>query len=234
MARTSQTARPRYTRPIPDSMVTSIEDHNGEEVRIAWCPKPYLDEPEQFPPFPYQVLVLDSAKECASDPEFPSSSAKWIEKCGGISDENCNYRSELYSRTFSNMLECVSHQRIEVSHRNRNGIWPRLIGKWTTNRQEGHKGFILIIDHVDWMTHGIVSVQFDPIDYDWPGPDWMDKCHLSLVSAQRYIKPKSLKDHLTRLFTDAGHSWTQEDLQRRNDGGHSPAFVPCCRPIFTL
>ncbi|KAK3718863.1 hypothetical protein LTR37_004779 [Vermiconidia calcicola] len=248
MAETSQATRKSIGGKRPQKRVMSdveaksisIPDHEGNDVNIVWCLWPWNDDyRDQPPPFPYQVYVLDSATGVAQNSNLPADLARYIEQIGGISDGNCHYRFEVYSRPFSSILACVAHQRKEVDHRNRNGIVPRLVSTWATpssfsNHDEGYKGRIIVIDRNDWADHGVTLVSFDPAEYDHPGryDHWnvVGNGDHDVVQAYRVRSKMSLVARLREWWTDAGHSWTEADLERRNNGGFSPALYPAVDP----
>ncbi|KAK3718312.1 hypothetical protein LTR37_005125 [Vermiconidia calcicola] len=248
MAETSQATRKSVGGKRPRKRVMgdveaksiSIPDHEGNDVNIVWCLWPWNhDYRDQPPPFPYQVYVLDSATGVAQNSNLAADFARYIEKIGGISDGNCHYRFEVYSRPLSSILACVAHQRKEVDRRNRNGIVPRLVSSWATtssfsNDFEGYKGRIIVIDRNDWADHGVTLVSFDPAEYDRPGQydEWniIGYGDHDVVQAYRFRSELSLLVRLKDWWMDAGHSWTEADLERRNNGGFSPALYPAVDP----
>lgn len=70
----------------PQSLI--IKDHNGDDVKLTWCPKFYDEEPpEALPPFPFQVYLTHGAIETIRDIKgFAERFACFIEWIGGVPD----------------------------------------------------------------------------------------------------------------------------------------------------
>ena len=215
---------------------TTIKDHETNDVELAWYVHEYEEEhpPEKPYPFPYQVYIAQSAAHVATDPHFPTAFATYIQEIGGVSDGDCVYRFEVYTKPLPNILACVAHQRKEVRHRNRNGIVPHLVSKWTREQGDDYAGKIIVIDRGDWDSTGVVLVTFDPLKYDKTPRDYTwniaGEGDTDTVRAYRCTSKKLLSSRLTEWWMEAGFSWTQEDLVRRNEGGYSPVLYPALDP----
>ena len=227
-------------RTIPESNTRclNIKDHEGDDVSIVWNLNPSNKSTSDTlpPPFPYQVYLTTSARGVVEEPHFPAAFARSIEReIGGLSESNWQYHFEIYTRPLPNILACIAHQRKEIRHRNRNGIVPRLVSSWTTRNGEGYKGRIIVIDREDWADAGITLVSFDPAEYDMPSsfPAWHTASDgdIDIVKALRYRCRTLIRDRLNEWWTDAGHSWTEADLARRNEGAFSPALYPAVDPL---
>ena len=212
---------------------TSIQDHEDNKVNIVWCPRP--DEKDSWntpPPFPFQVYLTNGAAKLLHDPDFPVSFPCFIEWLDGIAESR--HRFDVYTRLFPNVVACIEHQRREVAHRNRNGIWPRLVPRWTTEEARGYQGRILVIDRDDWREMGVVSVNFDPAAYERPerfeGWDMAGDGDVDVVEAMRISYGKALTRTLRSWWREAGGPWTEADLRRRNEGGVSPVLYPAIDP----
>lgn len=230
--------RNRGPRTVADTMMsdvqhTTIEDHEGNTVEIIWNPR---GQDKKLPPFPFQLYIVGDARPLADDPGFPASFASYVERLGGVCNERGVFprcRFEVYRRPFRSVLGCISHNRREVDHRNRNGIWPRLLNSWTTTSSLGDKGKIVVLDSLDWSTSGITVVEFDPAEYDHPQSfsNWDTVAgDYDPVRATRYPASEVIRYHLGEWWGIAGSSWTEADLQRRNEGGSSPALYPAQDP----
>lgn len=188
----------------------TIKDHNGNDVRLVWCPKSRKrKDGNRIPPFPYQVYLTRNTGSAVQDPSFPSVFASFIEWLIGKPESEpfrpletlISHHVEVYSQPFTNILACIEHQRREVLHRNRNGIWPRLIDHWTTSDVDGYIGRIIVIDRDSWQEEGMVFVSFDPIAYRVP----LEFDSWSYISGDRvslsftYISPSDLFRSLSKL-----------------------------------
>ena len=230
---------PWQAEPITTSRVRSltIKDHDTSDVTLVWYPSPQdgFRRQDEIPPFPYQVYLTNSATGTSQDPSFPEKFACFIETLGGIGNRERYYRFEIYRKPFSNMLACVGHQRKETRHRNRNGIWPRIVSKWTTRNNGGYKGCIIVIDRDDWESEGVVLVRFDPAEYDhqrgFPQLNHAGEGDIPIVRATLEQALSQIPVRLTECWLDAGGGWTEADLARRNDGGFSPALYPAVDPM---
>ena len=219
----------------------TIKDHNADNVILSWHPRGKHADREKVPPFPFQVYLLRSAANTASDPDFPVNFALFVANLGGLPNADVQYRFEVYSSAQTNVLACVEHQRQEVRWRNRNGIWPRLVPDWAEylnnaddNGQHGYQGFILVIDTDSWEREGITFVSFDPAAYAKPTEFWAwnyaTHGDIDVIHAARHDQLDRLAEELEMWWGDAGGEWTQNDLARRNDGGFSPALYPAVDP----
>lgn len=226
---------PTRTPPPPKPKQKTIKDHNGDDVHVAWMSHPlYEGHPEKFPPFPFQVYVLRRAKATANDPELPAKFVKWIEEIGGIADPGAYCHFQFYTNRFKNVLSCIAHQRTEVQYRNRNALWPRLVTSWTTEQEDDYRGFILVIDCDEWSCKGLTFVSYDR--------QMLDRNDTSLAEqgmplgsevemrADRCPDTTAYGRTLMNTWARAGHTWTQSDLERRNQGGFSPALYPAVDP----
>lgn len=225
-------ARRQYT---PDEVrSTVIKDHSGDNVQLVWFPRSSNHDPDTAYPFPFQVYLADNATQTINDPGFAAEFSLFIDKLGGISDGDCQYRFEIYTKSHANILSCVEHQRAEVNWRNRNGIWPHLVQSWATADDSGHKGFIIVIDSDHWATEGFTLVAFDPAAYTEPAKfyAWNRAVEgdIDVVHATRHRDIGKITAQLTRWWWNAGFEWTQSDLARRNEGGFSPALYPAVDP----
>lgn len=239
MARTAQTARQSRGGKAPRKQLAEgenvgkakIKDHNGNDVALTWKRDDWYEDEygtEDIPPFAFQVYILETAAsspQTVTDSHLPESLPRYFR----ISDGNCEHHWQVYLQPQPSILACVEHQRAELVHRNRNGLWPRMVPTWTDSSRPGYSGFIIVIDTLTWQTESLVVVDFDPT---YPSAD-LDECdRLPLVSASRQWDVAGLGDmgKLRDYFMDAGHSWTIEDLRRRNNGGFSPALYPAVDP----
>ena len=108
----------------------SINDHNEDEVSIAWRTESRCIRNDKLPPFPFQVYIVSSATQVSQDIDFACELAATI-RDGERENERCRFHFQVYHRPFPNILGCGAHQRREILHRNRNGIVPRMISRWT-------------------------------------------------------------------------------------------------------
>lgn len=207
-------------------------------MNIVWCLRgDHDDDPDYLPPFPFQVYVVDEDVGATANPEFPVNFALLIERFGGIADGGCKYHFQVYSSPGPNILSCIAHQRKEVAWRNCTRAWPRMIQKWTSRDDEGYKGFILVIDREDWARNGFVLVKFDPAAYDRPSqiedPDTAGGGIFDLVHAVRHRDLSTVvwDGHLMEWWREAGHTFTQNDLETRNNGVLGPTFNPVIEPV---
>ena len=232
----SDPIRSKNASPERDSILRtkhfSIKDHNEDEVSIAWRTEFRSVRNDTLPPFPFQVYILSSANQVAEDVNFP------LELAASIRDEEpendiFRFHFQVYHRPFPNILACIAHQNREILHRNRNGIAPRMISRWTQT-DNGYKGQVIVIDMNDWIDSGVLIVDFDPAENDNRGqiPEWNRAYDgdIDLVNARRIDRTRSLIYSLANLWHNAGASWTEDDLQRRNDGGTSPVLYPAIDP----
>ena len=228
--------RKQFAFSEESTRTTTIRDHDGNDVSLVWYLNEYDDEPpEQPPPFPFQVYITKGAASVLQNPGFPAAFACFIERLGGISDGDCCYRFEVYMKSFPNILACVAHQRDEISHRNRNGIAPALVSRWTIDG-EGHGKRIIVIDQDDWAETGVVLVMFDPAVYEGTSSSFdrwrmAGEGDIDTVRASRCRAKTLLRERLAEWWFDAGFTWTQADLVRRNEGGFSPALYPAVDPM---
>ena len=244
MAHVLQTARKSTGGKAPRKQLRSrnhepsskvIQDHTGNDVTLAWVPNAW-DKSDVFPPFGYQVYLTNTGKKTALVPDFPLAFAQWIEKLGRIGDGNALCHFEVYSKPFRNVLDCVAHQRKEVAWRNRNGLFPRMVSTWNNGTPTGYAGFIIVVDSDDWQEEGIIFVSFNPVEYLVPGNlsyfDLWDQIEgdIDVIRATKESDIRSVTPQLKDRWTNAGHEWTQDDLQRRNNGGFSPALYPAIDP----
>lgn len=149
----------------------------------------------------------------------------------------CHYRFEIYCKPLTNILACVAHQRREVQCRNRNGVWPHMVSSWTT-LGSGYKGRIIVIDRDDWAETGLVLVGFDPAQYE-SGQNYTfwnvaQKGDHPVVEAGRVGAKSILRERLRAWWVNAGHSWTEAHLDRRNKGAISPVLYPAIDPAAHL
>ena len=142
-----------------------------------------------------------------------------------------HYRFDVYATPMANILACTAHQEREISHRNRNGVHPRLVSNWTEGHWGQQRNRILVIDRDDWTEVGPVSVDYDRspwFDFDDRPPDLSDEA--IILHAERIGNVNRLQRTLREWWVDAGAQWVQADLRRRNNGGFSPAIYPAMDP----
>jgi hypothetical protein len=208
----------------------TIKDHNEDEVSIAWCTE--KNRNDTLPPFPFQVYLLSSAEQVAKGVKFPCDFAVFVQKIGPVHERSrCHF--QIYRRTFPSILACIAHQKREILHRNRNGIIPRMVARWT-QIEMGDKGHIIVIDADNWANDGILLVSFDPAEYDNPNQfaAWnaAQVGDIDVVHARRAHNTGVFIHALERWWLNAGGHWTEDDLQRRNEGGISPVLYPAIDP----
>ncbi|KAK4561211.1 hypothetical protein LTR86_005166 [Recurvomyces mirabilis] len=206
----------------PDGIRTTIiKDHTGANITLAWQQR--ADKlHEGIPSFPFQIYILQNVIGNGHDHDRAAK----IAACLSVIDTNAYCRYDVYGQRFSNALECVEHQRHEVQWRNRNGIWPRLVETWSPPPREAYRGCIIVIYAADWEAEGVAVVEFDPANI-LGDVSRMSQTDLVTVTRQQ---PEKLHEEMLRIWRNAGHTWTQADLMRRNDGGFSPALYPAVDP----
>ena len=220
-----------YNREIRGA--SHVNDHEDHQIRIVWHPKEPYKKWGTVPPFPYQVYLTKNARKCLEDELFQEKFAAYIDNLLGKYPD-CQYRLEIYQQPFANVLACVAHQRREVEWRYRNGVWPQIIRRWDTDRHTGYIGKILIIDTDRWEKEGIDFVSFDPIEYEHPekfdGWRLAGVGDVAAVRGYRLAIGSHIERWLSEWWRDAGFKWTEADLERRNNGGYSPALYPAVDP----
>lgn len=182
-----------------------------------------------FPPFPFQVYVLASAKKTLGDCEFPNKFVERIVNLNCLHDKESHVHFEFYRSRFNNVLSCTAHQQKEIESRNRNAVWPRLIPNWDLRARMGYPGFILVIDRDDWQANGVLVVHFDgrhgaSMGYDAPGGED------SILWAERMYSPDCLGCWISSVWSEAGGTWTQSNLDGYNKGQTSPVLYPALDP----
>lgn len=236
----------------------STKDHNGDDVVVVYPIKTYEQlRRKELPPFPYQVYFTRRAKEAIENPtSFAKRFLSSFELVGGLPgsnserhDELCvnfnyfnfncgrchsrddlvcpRYRFEIYTKPFTNVLACITHQRREMQFRGGSrAVWPHLLNNWTAcGRAGGYTGRVIVIDSDDWTGKGVLLTRFDP------GPHQNAAfTELNLSETERARFKDILRIRLRECWLDAGHEWAERDLQRRNDGGFSPALYPAVDP----
>lgn len=213
-----------FQKHADGTSTTSIKDHTGQEVTLAWQADTGRDQ-NKIPLFPFQVYVLQSATASIRDPAFPS---KFVHKATGTGEflsPDADYRFEIYRGSFGNSLDCVDHQRAEVEWRNRNGIWPQMVERWSAASNMRFAAFIVAIESDAWEVEGFVSVNFQ---YSNRLGDLVPPSCSTGAFRERDIEylPRLLREK----WISAGHTWTQLELARRNDGWLSPALHPAIDP----
>ncbi|KAI7348025.1 hypothetical protein KC320_g6878 [Hortaea werneckii] len=121
-----------------------------------------------IPTLPYQVYITNAALEGSDVPALDQFCAAIHDLHHSSLASHPHRRFDIYQTSQENSLACVEHQRKEVQWRNGNGIWPPLVSTWSTSDRGGDRGFILVIDSVDIVKHGISLLCFDPDEYHDP------------------------------------------------------------------
>lgn len=222
-----------------DKRTTVIKDHEGGDVSLTWFPfgKRTSSRLKSIPALAYQVYIINSAVEC-------SASVQVLDQfCAVIYDLYAkgsrfhpDHRFDIYQTIQENYLACAEHQRKEVQWRNRNGVEPRLVSTWSTSGQGGDKAFILVIDSVDIVKHGISLVYFDPDEYDDPIKRrrvWHLPGNLGDFDLVRGIKVRtrlSLIHWLSWSGRNASLEGPSTDLRLRSEGSSSRALHPAGEP----
>ncbi|KAF2168960.1 hypothetical protein M409DRAFT_52942 [Zasmidium cellare ATCC 36951] len=224
--------RPPPSKPfVPGVKSASTEDHNGELVHITWMAKEGAEDyyARGLPPFPFQVYILNAAKETLKNHDFPHQFVEWIDQCQCLRNPNIDAHFEFYLSGFNSVLSCKAHQHREIECRNRNAIWPRLVANPTRRLDSDYQGFIVVVDRDDWQANGVVVVTFggraiNEAEFHSPRGDE------TVLWAERIYTPDDLGNELMRAWSAAGGTWAQSSLDRHNNGGQSPALYPAVDP----
>jgi hypothetical protein len=230
MARTKQTARkstggkaPRayFTGNTPKPM--TITDHTGNKVIF---PGSYPRSGLGF--FPFQVYILDSAKNLTTGADFPMELRGYItsnDACIRF-NENCHWRLEIFTCTQATILDCINHHEREKHHRKSVGLGPIML-----NRKE-----LIVIDTEDWETTGLLTVEYTAQllgrdgserefqNYVYDNPSWEDdEEELALPGLRKDLVVKRYPhvnefaaDFLQKVWDDEGHEWALSSLMERN------------------
>lgn len=213
-----------------ETLQYTIKDQNQDDVAICWYPNDSYSE--DLPSFPFQVYVLSSASAIAEDAGFPRKFAAFIEQIGGV-DSKCHCHFQVYMRPFPNILACIAHQRREIRYRHRNGFVPRMVSEWASG-DHCYNGKIMIVDNDNWADEGVTFAQFDVTAYEnrrqFPHWNVAASGDVSHVTAKRCWLPESINRIMKLDWLGAGGQWTEDDLQRRNDGAASPVLYPAIDP----
>lgn len=222
-----------------DLRTKNITDHDGNTVNLLWSVPPGLQTSADYSgPFPFPIYFTKGAVHSANDDKFHSDFVRLMEAPRNLSADPiviCS-RFEFYTKPFPSILACIAHQRREISHRNRNGVFPRLISDWSEGGGD-HEGVILVVDRDDCLSSGVILVHFDAEAYKLGRRDerWYLPDDIPDVEAIRHPieigqTGRGLAWELESCYRQAGGTWTEDDLQRRNDGATSPVLYPAIDP----
>jgi hypothetical protein len=231
MARTKQTARKSTGGKAPrkhlagnsPSKPMTITDHSNYKVILPGC---YPQSGLGF--FPFQVYILESAKNLTSDEDFPTKLRTYIASNNALIrfNENCRWRLEVFMCPQATMLDCIYHHEREKATRKSVGLGPILL-----NRKE-----LIIVDTEDWETTGLLSVGYtahllgrDGSEREFENhindnPSWEDDGEESTLPGlrndlvvRRYPQVDQFAEHfLQEIWDDEGHEWALSSLMARN------------------